>query len=184
MSENYDLDFIGCQNHDSILGVGAEAVQVAAILSFAKSPWLIPNTMLQTPEKYNEIASSTFLSKARYDGGLYSEPFAIMNVLFDYSAAGEKERFCRENGLSITRVKRLVATVNNLRDRVASIMGMKVDRLVVTEPPRSMRREALMVSCSRFSILHQDLHSSSWCSAKPTICNASVGPSFHPRLYL
>ena len=35
------------------LGVLAECVAIAAVLSFPQSPWLIPNAFLQTPRKFN-----------------------------------------------------------------------------------------------------------------------------------
>jgi len=35
------------------LGLLGETIELAAILSFPQSPWLIPNPMLQDPEVYN-----------------------------------------------------------------------------------------------------------------------------------
>merc|ERR1712176_530643 len=52
-------------------GLVAETVELAAILSSPKSPWLIPNALMQEPEKYNDIMSSTLISKAYFDDGLF-----------------------------------------------------------------------------------------------------------------
>lgn len=101
--------------------------------------------MLQTPEKFNEIASKSFISKAKFDAGLMSEPLAIMNLLWDYSNSRQKGVFCRKNNLSVLRMQRLFATINNLRDRVASAMGIKVEDLTVKKPPRNMENQTLMI---------------------------------------
>ena len=43
-------------------GVLAEAIEIANILSFPKSPWLIPNFLLQEPRKYNGKVFYCFLN--------------------------------------------------------------------------------------------------------------------------
>jgi len=119
-------------------GLLPETIEMAAILSFPKSPWLLPNAILQDPECFNDIMSKTYVSKAKFDSELYSEPFCIMNLLYDFDRCKNKNAFCRNNSISYPRICRLASTRNNLVQRVAQHLGKEANSLSIRRPPREM----------------------------------------------
>lgn len=67
-------------------GVGPEAIELAAVLSFPKSPWLMSNAVVHAPGSFNNGSSKTFASKNVFDAGLYSEPLGkriFISAAFD-----------------------------------------------------------------------------------------------------
>ncbi len=123
----------------------AEAVDIAAIVSVQKSPWLIPNALLQDSETYNRIVTTTFTSKSYFDSRLYSEPFAIMNLIWEWSKCKNHNAFCHMHGIHQGRLKHVITTRNSIRTRVASALNLKVGNLYVQQPPCSMSFEALTI---------------------------------------
>ena len=119
-------------------GVAAEATQMAAILSFPKSPWAISSPMYHDAATFNDIVSKTFLSKDYFDSGLYSEPMGISNLLHDYSNCSDRKHFCWKNGISATRIKHLYGTVESLKQRVAERLSVGTTVLEMDEPPYLM----------------------------------------------
>jgi hypothetical protein len=153
-----------------VLGLPAESISFAAILSFPKSPWSIGNASFHEPSKYNgtdrlhlccmfvtsfiflrftavpflyfrplDIIIKSYSSKVYFDCGLYSEPLAAMNMLYDYEQAKIKASFAHKYSLSLPRVKQLYSTVHHLQSRVANALGHKNDNLFrITIPPRDL----------------------------------------------
>jgi len=120
------------------MGVGPEAIDVVAALSSPKSPWLIPNALLQEPDKYNDIVSTTYVSKGHFDAHLFSEPMAISNLLWDFDHLHQDSgnAFCRKFGVHYARLKYISSTRNSLRLRVAKALGVESESLVIEKPPR------------------------------------------------
>jgi len=120
------------------LGLCAEGIQLAAILSFPKTPWAISNPIYHETEQYNEISSSTFSSKAHFDAGLYSEPLGVMNLLWDYETTTDKKDFCWKQSVSHSRLRHLASTVESLRRRVGECLKAPRDSLKLESPPYLM----------------------------------------------
>ena len=150
-----------------ILGLPAEAITLAAVLSFPKSPWSIANASFHEPSKYNgtvkfincvkhylvpdyggilifyislplELIVNSYSSKAYFDNGLYSEPLAAINMLHDYELAKNKSAFTYNYSLSLSRVKQLYSTVHHLQSRVASALGYDNQHFRLAVPPRDL----------------------------------------------
>ena len=119
-------------------GVVAECIELAAILSFPKTPWAISSPMYHDTDTFNEIISKTFTSRCYFDAGSMSEPMGISNLLSSYSACQNRNNFIWKHRLSGTRMKHLYGTVQSLKQRVAECLGVKVDVLHVEEPPLTM----------------------------------------------
>lgn len=119
-------------------GVAAEAVEMAAIMSFPKSPFQISNPLFHDPSQFNEITSESYVSKCHFDSNLYSEPMAIMNALWDYHMAPSKIKWSLQYRIAIARMRQLVASRNSLRKRVADYFGINEELLVVESPPAHM----------------------------------------------
>ena len=119
-------------------GVAAEAIELAAILSFPKSPWAMTSPMYHDTITFNEIVSKTFVSRCTFDAGLYSEPMAISNLLHEYRKATQKDSFCWKNRVSSSRIRHLYGTVESLRRRVAECLSISSEVLETQEPPSLM----------------------------------------------
>lgn len=78
--------------------------------------------------------SKTFTSRCYFDAGLYSEPMATSNLLFDYSKSRNKDHFCRVNRLSGVRMRHLSSTVKNLQSRVAECLDVRSEVLELSTP--------------------------------------------------
>ncbi|GFH53217.1 hypothetical protein CTEN210_09693 [Chaetoceros tenuissimus] len=128
----------------AILGLLPETIDMAAILSFPKSPWLLSNAILQEPEIFNEISSKTFVSISKFDGGLFSELFSIMNLLFKFERAKDRHSFCRKNSVSFPRISRLLSIRNNLVARVAAYMRLDAKYCRASESPSNMDTSKLL----------------------------------------
>jgi hypothetical protein len=120
------------------LGVAAEAIELAAILSFPKTPWAISSPLYHDNNTFNQISSKTFASKCYFDAGSFSEPMEIANLLHDYSSSSEKNMFIRGHCVSGTRIRHLLGTVKSLKQRVAEYLNIKTDLLDVQNPPYKM----------------------------------------------
>ena len=59
------------------LGINAEATQLAGILSQ-------PNPLCHDAREFNTMTSKTFTSRSYFDNNLFSEPMAVMNLLWEY----------------------------------------------------------------------------------------------------
>ena len=96
--------------------------------------------MLQSPNEFNQMVQRTFVSKCKFDGGLFSEPLSIMNLLWDFEqvSGGNKKQWCLEKGVSFQRLTRLSSTARNILQRVASFLNIAADNLALECPPRDM----------------------------------------------
>mmetsp|Transcript_15561 Transcript_15561/g.23901 ORF Transcript_15561/g.23901 Transcript_15561/m.23901 type:complete len:1923 (-) Transcript_15561:159-5927(-) len=119
-------------------GVGPEAIEIAAILSFSQTPWIISNPLFHEAPTFNDLASRTFISRNHFDACLYSDPLSIMNVLWDYENTSNKRGFCWHFSLVSGRVRRLLSTRNSIRSRVAEYLGCSVDSASISMPPSRM----------------------------------------------
>ncbi len=119
-------------------GVAAEAIEMAAIMSFPKSPFQISNPLIHEPAMYNDIISRVYVSKCHFDANLYSEPLALMNALWDYHVAPDKQSWCNFYRFSNARMRQLYTTRNSLRKRVAEFLGINEIKLQVESPPVHM----------------------------------------------
>lgn len=116
-------------------GVAAEAIELAAILSFPKTPWAMTNPLYHDAPTFNEITSRTFISRCFFDAGLLSEPLAIANLLHAYTQCKDKNKFTKDHRISGTRIRHLLGTVENLKQRCANYLNARPDILEVRDPP-------------------------------------------------
>jgi hypothetical protein len=147
-------------------GVGAEAIEMAAILSFPKTPWIISNAMIHETKDFNGMfetvswhlslaflspfcpaakVSETYVSRCHFDANLFSEPLASMNLLWEFEGAREKMKFCTRFGVFLPRIQRLRTTKENLRRRVGNFLGIPDDLIAVTDPPMRMAHSKVLV---------------------------------------
>jgi len=126
-------------------GVAAEAIEMAAMMSLPKTPFQITSPMWLSPDEFNVKASKTYVAKCKFDAGLYSEPLALMNALWDYATISNKNTWCYNNNIAATRWKQVVSSRNSLRKRVGDFLGVNEDKLQVQLPPKDMSREKLLI---------------------------------------
>ncbi|KAL3918332.1 MAG: hypothetical protein SGILL_004290 [Bacillariaceae sp.] len=128
-------------------GVAAEAIEMAAMMSLPKTPFQLSSPLWMSPRRFNETASATYVAKAALDGGLCSEPLALMNALWDYTATSTKKQsqWCTKNRIAHKRWQSVVSSRNSLLKRVATFLGVKEERLQLQLPPRHMPREKLLL---------------------------------------
>ncbi|KAL7553079.1 hypothetical protein ACHAWF_016337 [Thalassiosira exigua] len=119
-------------------GVAAEAIIIAAILSFPKTPWMITSPLYHEHDQFNDIVSKTFASRCHFDGGLFSEPLATANLLYDYASSKSRGNFCWKHGISASRMKNLHSTAESLKRRVANYVNLPSEVLEMKEPPYLM----------------------------------------------
>eukprot|EP00526_Cylindrotheca_closterium_P001795 CAMPEP_0113641756 /NCGR_PEP_ID=MMETSP0017_2-20120614/21931_1 /TAXON_ID=2856 /ORGANISM="Cylindrotheca closterium" /LENGTH=1107 /DNA_ID=CAMNT_0000553135 /DNA_START=1 /DNA_END=3324 /DNA_ORIENTATION=- /assembly_acc=CAM_ASM_000147 len=116
-------------------GVAAEAIEMAAMMSFPKTPFQITSTLFHDPAMFNEITSSGYVARCHFDANLYSEPMSLMNALYDYDMAPDQRKWCIHYRIAIARMKQLASTRNSLRTRVAKYFGIHEEVLVPESPP-------------------------------------------------
>jgi hypothetical protein len=128
-------------------GVAAEAIEMAAMMSLSKTPFIMASPMWLTPGKFNKLASQTYASKCKFDAGLYSEPMGLMNALWDNECqqASRKYSWTTKNNLVMKRWQQVISSRNSLRKRVADFVGIHEERLRVQLPPRDMPHEKLVI---------------------------------------
>ena len=84
------------------------------------------------------IVTKTIVSKSNFDSGLFSEAFAGMNLLIQYLECDKPFAFCNRFSLSHIRMRRLSSTYDNLRVRVASVLGCPTDSLKIKKTPMQL----------------------------------------------
>jgi len=122
------------------MGLGAEAIQMAAILSFPKSPWVMSNPLVHPTASFNKNTCRSYVSRCHFDANLFSEPLAIMNLLWEYENLEKKhvEKWNRFHNTFLPRIRQLLLTTTNLRKRVAGFLGIFEGLLKVAKPPSQM----------------------------------------------
>lgn len=131
---------LGIQN-----GVAAEAIEMAAILSFPQTPWIISNPLVRSTADFNEMSAKTYVSRCHFDAMLFSEPLATMNMLWEFERVSNKQAWCWKNGIAFARVRRLASTCQNLRTRVADHSRIPQEKLRMLQPPTFMPHAKLTV---------------------------------------
>jgi len=128
------------------LGVAAEAIEMAAMMSVPKTPFQIASPMWLTPGRFNKTAAQTYASKCRFDAGLYSGPMGLMNALWEYVSDGSRlYPFCKKHNLAPKRWQQVISSRNSLRRRVADFLGIHEEKLEVQLPPWDMPHEKLVI---------------------------------------
>jgi hypothetical protein len=85
------------------------------------------------------------MSRCHFDANLYSEPIAVMNLMFDFEHVKNQQSFVRTFCLSLPRLRRLLATRNSLRNRVADFIGVEASALKCAIPPTKMAHAKLTI---------------------------------------
>ncbi|CAJ1934533.1 unnamed protein product [Cylindrotheca closterium] len=116
-------------------GVAAEAIEMAAMMSFPKAPFQVANTLFHDSTTFNKITSGGYVSRCHFDANLYSEPMSLMNALAEYDAAPNKVSWCFKHSMAVARMKQLSATRKSLRTRVAKYFGINENVLIPETPP-------------------------------------------------
>ena len=116
-------------------GVAAEAIEMAAMMSFPKTPFQITNPLFHDPATFNEITSHGYISRCHFDANLFSEPMSLMNAVHDYNVAIDKSKWCLRYRIAIARMKQLASTRKSLRARVARYFRIDEDKLEPESPP-------------------------------------------------
>ncbi|CAB9523236.1 Probable ATP-dependent RNA helicase spindle-E [Seminavis robusta] len=117
-------------------GVGPEAIDLAAVLSFPKTPWLVSSSLVHKPKTFNAGTVKAYCSKNQFDSSIFSDAMGAMNLIHEYSRLhGSKlSAFCNYHGIHNTRIKRLISTRKNLVSRVADFVKVDASLLKLCEP--------------------------------------------------
>jgi hypothetical protein len=91
------------------------------------------------------MTMKTFSSKCHFDANLYSEPLAIMNLIWDFDHIHNRKPFCWKFSLALPRLQRLVSTRNSIRSRVADFLGCAESTCTVQNPPSQMPHSKIIV---------------------------------------
>jgi hypothetical protein len=126
-------------------GVAAEAIEMAAAMSFPKTPFQITSPLIHTPPQYNEIGSNTYIAKCHFDANLYSEPLGLMNLMWDYGIVENKNQFCMHYRIAYARMRQLISTRDSQRKRVADFLGINENRLRMEVPPVHMPQAKITI---------------------------------------
>ena len=127
-------------------GVGPEAILLAGALSFGtKPPWIMSNMLIHGAREFNKKSAQTFVSRCHFDNNLFSEPFAIMNLIWDFKEASNKPKWCWNHNVAIQRIRQLTSSCSSLQRRVADVFNLRSEVLDVESPPRSMPEAKLAI---------------------------------------
>ncbi|CAB9524055.1 Probable ATP-dependent RNA helicase spindle-E [Seminavis robusta] len=148
-------------------GVAAEAIEMASVMSFPKTPFQITSPLIHSPAEFNEISAATFVSRSHWDANLYSDPLAMMNLMWEYERVKDKKRFCGFYRVAINRFRQMVSTKNNKRKRVAEFLGIEESKLKMQAPPVHLPASKLAI----LRILQLWVFSDMMIEAKPVPVN-------------
>lgn len=121
-------------------GVAAEAIEMAAMMSLPKTPFQISSTLWLSVKDFNATTSDTFVSKCKFDAGVYSEPMALMNALWEYGKISDKGKtnWCFKKRMATKRWQQAVSSRNSLRKRAADFLGVNEQRIKLECPPKEL----------------------------------------------
>lgn len=107
-----------------MLGVGAEAIVLAAALSLPKAPFRYANPIYSDPEEYNSIVRAKFLTAVEFDCGTYSEPISLLRLLCKWRTLDARRlpEFCAKRGLLQAVMKQFKSMSDHLAHTVSSRM--------------------------------------------------------------
>jgi hypothetical protein len=96
---------------------------------------------------FEDIVKRTYNSKRMFDGGNYSDVFAIMNLLWDYNRipSSKSHQFAKENAVSLPRLNRILSTRKNLQLRVSLHLKVPLVSLCTKQSPREMTSSTMTV---------------------------------------
>ncbi|KAL7579290.1 hypothetical protein ACA910_013970 [Epithemia clementina (nom. ined.)] len=127
-------------------GVGPEAIQLAGALSFGtKPPWIMSNLLLHGVQEFNSVSAETFVSRCHFGSNLFSEPFAIMNLVWAFKEAAGSPGWCWKYRVSVQRIKQLASSCSNLQRRVADLFNLRTEFLDMESPPLTMPAAKLTI---------------------------------------
>jgi Helicase conserved C-terminal domain len=128
------------------MGVGAEVIQLAAVLTFPKPVWSIGSPLVHSALQLNDILVTTFHSRCHFDANMFSDPLATMNLLYKYSSrTGYSWDWYKSNGISMPRIKQLAKTYDSLLQRVSRFVHIPAERLQLDCSPQDMPYSKLTV---------------------------------------
>lgn len=92
------------------------------------------------PFALKENTCKSFVSRCHFDANLFSEPLALMNLVWEYERLNPKDvqRWSKFHNIFLPRMRRLASTTVNLRKRVADFFGLRQDVIQVDTPPAQM----------------------------------------------
>jgi len=111
-----------------IFGCLPEAIALSAIGSVEQSPFRVASSLvLKDPAEYHRVMLTSFSSKAYFDGGLYSEPLALLRLLAVYTKTPNnlQRSFCMSYGIAYTRMQRMAMAHRHLIESVCNTRKYK-----------------------------------------------------------
>jgi hypothetical protein len=130
-----------------ILGVAGEAIILAAALSLPKSPSRFINPLFHKASGYIVSMRRKFFIEQEFDGGVYSEPLALLNLFLQWRGLGanNKRGFCNSRGLLWSVMQQFDSLVNNILCCVSShLKGISIDVLNPTQSVLNRLRMLLL----------------------------------------
>ncbi len=107
-------------------GCLAEAVIIAAAISFNKKPFRVVSPLIYTdPDEFNCLMAEVLNSNFQLDSGWYCEPMIVAQILWDCSSLESREidYYCRRHFLCAMKVQQLSLHAKHIANRVESILG-------------------------------------------------------------
>jgi hypothetical protein len=113
-----------------LLGVGAEAVIMAAGLALGNSLFEVANPLFHTdPDVYNSVAKRVFLGAHKLDGGTYSEPIMLVRIytiLRHLSDINARNGWAHRFGLRRTQLRQFLLVAKNLVSHHSCVIFVSV----------------------------------------------------------
>ena len=131
------------------LDVAAAACMLAAAMS-AQAPWRVASPLVhKDPDEYNYLMTSSFLSKTKFDAGIYSQPISLVRLLLKYRKEKARaknpgeytNKFVQNNSLAHKRLHLLVKVYENLLSKVERLVGKPVVDDSVPDPAKDPGEE-------------------------------------------
>jgi HrpA-like RNA helicase len=109
-----------------MLGIGQEICHVAAALVQAKTPFKMANPYHhKDANEFNTIVRESFLAMSKFDGGCYSEPIMMINLLRAWEKVPLKSRghWCRKHSVQLFRMTRFASYAKELTRTVHAALS-------------------------------------------------------------
>jgi len=140
------------------LDVLPEALMMAAGLA-SQSPWRIGNPLVHEPDEYNMIAGKSFLSKSKFDGGIYSDPIAKVRLLMEYGSKEKGFEFAKLHNLNMSKMRQLAKTHKSLRENVEKELHRDAgDAVDPSQDPSRLNRLRLILAWTMMDNLMELKH--------------------------
>jgi HrpA-like RNA helicase len=119
-----------------LLGVGAEAVIMAAGLALGTSIFEVANPLFHNdPDTYHEVVKRVFLGACKLDGGAYSEPIMYVKIFMMcrmISNISTRNEWAYKNGLRRTQLRQLSIVAKNLVSNICLLI-VEFERIISFE---------------------------------------------------